>query len=187
MYEKTIRLMNASERSMIEDWINPTPAPQNQSLFSRMLRSLSGETGFLARIEDSRRRSVPKFHEMLDDGHVEVHSLQPSGAVELLQSEDEGETYFFDVGDRHVFCLRHLQGGPDDDPERLRWPNTDFEIVRSRSHPWSFRQIWCRGVKLEPTRVIGPSFDLWDILPKTDIFQGTLATIEQDLESLSES
>jgi hypothetical protein len=184
MYKKSVRLMNDAERTKIQGWLNPAPTPENQSLWSRLVCYFSGEAGFRAHIENARQRSAPKYREMLEDNHVEVHSLKPYGVVEL--QEEEGESYFFDIGGGQIFCLRLLQGGPVNDSERSRWPNTDFEIVRSRRHPFKFQQIWCHGTKLEPTRYIEQSSHLWNHFPDTDVFHGTLVTIECDLESLGE-
>lgn len=178
--------MNDAERAEIEARINLKPPEKPTGLWRRLRGRVSGETDFLNRIYEARKRQIPLNREILADGHIILHSLQPSAVVELLQCEDEGETYFFDIGDGQIFCLRHLQGGPDNDPERLQWPNTEFDIVRSQSHPLYFQQIWCRGAKLEPTRIIEPSVDLWDLLPEGDVFRGTLSTIEQDLASLAE-
>lgn len=185
VYHRSVRPMNARERSKIQGWIDAKPPERPRGFWFGW--DFSGAS-FEQFAYESSRKLIPQWEEILADGHVVVHALQPKSVVELLQIEDECESYFFDIGDGQVFCLRHVSESPENDSEWERWPNSDFEAIHSRTHPDFFREIWCHGTKLVPTRKIDQHEDyLWHLLPEEPVYDGTLATIRQDLERLAEA
>jgi len=87
MYRKSPRPMNDTERAKIEAWINFERPEKPSGLWRRLWARASGETDFRNRLHEARQRNTSKNREILTDGHVIVHSLQPCAAVELRRRE----------------------------------------------------------------------------------------------------
>jgi hypothetical protein len=133
-------------------------------------------------IHDYAERTIPIWKEILADGHVRVQRIRSKGVVELLDSEDEGPSYFFDVGEGRVFCYCFYQG-VDEPSSSFDWPNDDFEVIQARIHSGRYQKLLLLGCRIEPLRQIHRPFELWSHLPKTgdNLIIATLETIEDDL------
>lgn len=120
---------------------------------------------FLFRLATAERTHVPtrewwREHEArnraelaaaLADGHAVVKRVRAVAVVEVEPMEDEGTGWFFDLGDgRTLFLKGQDYDSPDED---AAWPNTDFEIVRTRS-AGRWLDLRCHGQALRPVRVV---------------------------------
>jgi hypothetical protein len=103
--------------------------------------------------KDFTRRTVPQLQAALRAGRVDAKHVTARGVIEIAEVEDESPGYLFDVGDGNTLFLKGQRYVPAQTSDDGRWPNTDFEIVRSPTeHLWI--GIFCSGEKLEPSAVI---------------------------------
>lgn len=94
---------------------------------------------------------VPEIKKALQDGMVTVRKVTASAVVELVEFEDEGGGYVFDIGDNQSLFLKGQHIFPAS--EEMPWPNSDFEIVRTiMGDRWV--GIFCHGNMLTPIRSI---------------------------------
>ena len=100
------------------------------------------------------RRDVPEIEVALLDGTVTVKNINATAVIELVEFEDEGSGYIFDLGDGQVLFLKGQQYSPVKD--KMQWPNSDFEIVRT-VHGNRWVGIFCHGSGLSPIRTIETS------------------------------
>jgi hypothetical protein len=185
MVHESVRPLNDMERAELEKRIAfRRPAPEPLGRWQRFWSCLGfgKDHTFLKNMYDYAERSIPIWKEMLADGHVRVQRIRSKAVVELLDSEDEGNSYFFDVGEGRVFCYCFYQG-PDEPSSPSDWPNDDFEVIQSRIHPGHYQRLSLHGSRIEPLRQIHRPFELWSHLPKTgeNLIVATLDTIEDDL------
>ncbi len=124
-----------------------------------------------------------QLQEIMDDGQVVVERVEATGVVELLETEDEGRTLFFDIGDGKILCLQgqDYYAANDNKP----WPNTQFEIVATKRHKLGLG-IFCYGEELKVSRMLKPDGFNYDHMPEVDVFDGALETLEEDLRKLAE-
>jgi hypothetical protein len=129
---------------------------------------------------------------------VEVVRCKAVNAIELEEIEDEGSTFFLDLGDGDILFLqgRYLYdlvwsedlGKEDEDLDELekkgKFPNREFNLVRALNSGGVLR-IECLGKRFSPFKRLDPeAFEA--PLPKDgEIFKGTLSTLEEDLKRLS--
>lgn len=98
---------------------------------------------------------IPNIQSALNDEHVFVKHVEACDVIEILEYEDEGIGYIFDVGDNKTFFLKgqDYYSSSDDKP----WPNSKFEIVSTVvGNQWI--GIFCSGEALNPVKEI-PSSD----------------------------
>ena len=94
---------------------------------------------------------VPEIKKALQDGMVSVKKVTASAVIELVEFEDEGGGYVFDLGDNQSLFLKGQHIIPVS--EEMPWPNSEFEIVRSIiGDLWI--GIFCHGKILTPIRTI---------------------------------
>lgn len=98
-----------------------------------------------------RRETAPEIRNALADGQVIVKEVAATAVIELAEYEDEGSGWLFDIGAGQVLFLKGQSYEPED--ESLPWPNSEFEIVRTR-HGKMWVGIFCHGEELEPVRVL---------------------------------
>ncbi len=100
------------------------------------------------------RRDVPDIEHALFDGMVAVKNIDATAVIELVEFEDEGGGFIFDLGDGQVLFLKGQQYFPVID--EMPWPNSQFEIVRT-VHGNRWVGIFCHGSRLNPVRTIETS------------------------------
>lgn len=96
------------------------------------------------------REDVPEIRLTLDNGKVEAKHVTAAAVIHFEEFEDEGSQWLFDVGDRQTLLFPEVCWFFDEDEP---WPNSDFEIVRSKAND-RLVGVFCRGTKLKPIRVI---------------------------------
>lgn len=173
MYERLERKMTDEERQPIVAAVN-LEVPKDDLLF--------GIPGVRDKLIENLKKKQARNQAILDDGHVVVHRCKTDAVARLMQTEDEGDSYFYDVGAGQIFCYCFYQEAMFE-PEV--WPNNDFQFVHTRLHPTRhFEWLTCNGVEIEPIRTIEGSMELWELLPKTSVqlIQGSLDSIENDLK-----
>jgi len=99
-----------------------------------------------------RRSEVPEIQRALKDGRVKVRRVVAKAVIEIVDFEDEGGGYIFDLGDNKVLFLKGQRFFPVDD--EMFWPNSEFEIVRTFTGA-KWVGIFCHGRQLPPVRTIG--------------------------------
>lgn len=87
----------------------------------------------------------------LEDGHAVVKRVRAVAVVEIEPMEDEGTGYLYDLGDGRVLFLKGQGYEPED--EDTPWPNTEFEIVRTRA-AGRWLDLRCHGEALRPVRLV---------------------------------
>jgi hypothetical protein len=98
-----------------------------------------------------QRHDVPEIERALEDGLVTVKKVSAKAVIEILEFEDEGAGYIFDLGDDRVLFLKGQRFFPVD--AGMVWPNSKFELVRTRiGARWV--GIFCHGAELLPVRTI---------------------------------
>jgi hypothetical protein len=139
---------------------------------------VAGDIRWAGYQRETRREHFPKLRQILADGRVVVTRVEASGVVELLEAEDEGPTYFFAVGGGKILFLhgQHIVPARETDP----WPSTGFEIVESKLHD-EWLGIFPFGGRLDPVESIEPSTFEYNHLPTEPTFEGSLATLREDL------
>ena len=97
-------------------------------------------------------RTHEEITRALEDGHVVVKRVRSVAVVEVEPMEDEGAGYFYDLGDGRTLFLKGQDfDGPMDEDDS--WPNSDFEIIRTRvGGRWL--DLRCHGERLRPLRVV---------------------------------
>lgn len=97
-------------------------------------------------------RMHTEITEALEDGHAVVKRVRAVAVIEVEPMEDEGTGFFFDLGDgRTLFVKGQDFDGPMDEEDS--WPNSDFEIVRTRTGG-RWLDLRCHGERLRPLRVV---------------------------------
>lgn len=127
------------------------------------------------------RRRVAQLQGTLTKNQVQVIHVQTEEMVELIEIEDEGAGYFFQVTPNKVLYL----GGQEYYPTG-KFPNSDFElvtIVDANDLPIAF-QIVCHGQKLKPSRTIDKTAKLK--LLDSDRYSQDLEVITGRLEKIEE-
>ncbi len=109
----------------------------------------------------SRRDHVPQLEAALADGNVRAMHVEAAAVVEIEEYEDEGAGFVFDVGDGRLLFLKGQRYWPAED--RMAWPNTRFDIVRTVvGDQWV--GIFCDGGPLEPVDVVAAADRREDIV-----------------------
>lgn len=110
----------------------------------------------------------------IEHGMVQSIQVKSDSIVELIENEDEGACYVFDVSDGQLFLLQGQLFYSDED-----FPNSDMELVYGL-RPWGFMTRYCRGQRLKPVQRLRR---VWT-LPYDDfhVFNGSVDTIEADLD-----
>ncbi|HEX2202679.1 MAG TPA: hypothetical protein VHG91_05260 [Longimicrobium sp.] len=101
------------------------------------------------REHDARNRA--EHAAALADGHAVVKRVRAVAVVEIEPIEDEGTGWIYDLGDGRVLFLKGQDYEPPDEDDA--WPNTDFEIVRTRA-TGRWLDLRCHGAPLRPLRVV---------------------------------
>ena len=104
---------------------------------------------------------IPQIHKALEDGNVFVKKVSANAVIEIVEFEDEGSGFIYDVGDGRILFLKGQRFYPVD--EDMRWPNSEFEIVRT-VHGDMWVGIFCFGVELAPVRELETSECIDDIV-----------------------
>lgn len=132
---------------------------------------------------DFVQRVIPEIKAALADGRVFVKKVSTDAVIELIEFEDEGSGYIYDVGDGRILFLKGQRFFPVDDGNP--WPNSEFEIVRT-VHCDLWIGIFCSGESLTPTRELETSECIDDIVwaDREDILDGN---IEQFAKSITKA
>ena len=126
-----------------------------------------------------RDHDAPEIKRALEDGHVTVKKVVASAVIEIVEFDDEGGGYIFDVGDHQVLFLKGQHFITVD--EEMEWPSNDFEIVRTAvGNRWV--GIFSYGTELLPIRSIETS-DCRDDIIWSDHEQ----LVQTDLQSFARS
>ena len=124
------------------------------------------------------KTTLPSLRAALEDARVAIKHVVARAVIEILEFEDEGQGYLFDVGDTQVLFLKGQQYDPEN--ERDPWPNSEFDIVRTL-HGDHWLGIFCYGTLLEPVRSIAGE-DLRDEYvweSREELRHGTLDELER--------
>ncbi len=132
---------------------------------------------------DFVRGDIPEIKAALDDGQVFVKKVSAEAVIEIVEFEDEGSGYIYDVGDGKILFLKGQRFYPVNDD--MSWPNSKFEIVRT-VHGDMWVGIFCSGVQLTAIREIKTSECADDIVwaDREDILDGD---IEQFAKSITKA
>lgn len=103
------------------------------------------------------RSAAEEIAELEAQGMLVDTPFRATRAFQVEEFEDEGSTYFLEIGDGRVLCLngQYLYEYEPGDREPRRFPCTDFVVRRHRIHDW-VAEIVCRGEPLEPEVVARP-------------------------------
>jgi hypothetical protein len=107
------------------------------------------------------QHEAPQIQKALENGSVFVKRVSANAVIEIVEFEDEGSGYIYDVGDGKTLFLKGQRFFPVD--EDMRWPNSEFEIVRT-VHGDVWVGIFCSGNELTPVRVLETSECIDDIV-----------------------
>ena len=131
---------------------------------------------------DFMREELPKIQKALEDGNVFVKKISANAVIEIVEFEDEGSGYIYDVGGRILF-LKGQRFYPVN--EDMPWPNSEFEIVRT-IHGDIWVGIFCFGKELVPIRELETSVCIDDIVwaDREEVLDGD---IEQFAKSIMNS
>lgn len=132
---------------------------------------------------DFMRDSIPRIRKALDDGRVVVKKVAANAVIKIVEFEDEGSGYIYDVGDGKILFLKGQWYFPVD--EEMRWPNSEFEIVRT-VHGDVWVGIFCLGEELAPVRELEISQCIDDIVwtDREEVLEGDL---EQFVKSITKA
>lgn len=124
---------------------------------------------------------IPRIRSEIADGRALVKHVQTENVIEVSEYEDEGPSYLFDVGDGQVLFIKgqHYYSVED----RMPWPNTDFELVRTaRERLWI--GVFCHGDELTPVEVIAGAEIRDEFVWETreELLQGTIKDIGDSLK-----
>jgi hypothetical protein len=98
-------------------------------------------------LRQSRRKSAKRVRSAIANGTVHVERVESTAALKFAEHSDEGPTYFFDVGDGKVFCLRGQEAYVIEDP-----PSARFELI---SIPrWRMIDVVTHGDAIQDFHVI---------------------------------
>lgn len=115
---------------------------------------VAGYRRALAAHRDFVGRQLPQIEAALADGRVAVKRVAAQQVIELVEFEDEGGGFIFDVGDGRLLFLKGQEF--EQGQVEQAWPNSEFEIVRTvRGDRWL--GIFCTGDELTPLREIDTS------------------------------
>lgn len=103
---------------------------------------------------DFVRRDIPEIKTALDDGRVFVKRVVAEAVIEIIEFEDEGSGYIYDIGGGKTLYLKGQRFFPVH--EEMAWPNSEFEIVRT-VHRNIWVGIFCSGHELMPFRKLESS------------------------------
>jgi hypothetical protein len=127
------------------------------------------------------RDEIPKIQKALEVGAVFVKKVSASAVITIIEFEDEGSGYIYDVGDGRILFLKGQRFYPVNDS--MSWPNSEFEIVTT-VHGDIWIGIFCSGHELIPVREFETSDCVDELLwaEREDILDGE---IEQFARSLT--
>ena len=103
---------------------------------------------------DFVRCDIPEIQAALKHGDVFVKKVSATAVIEIVEFEDEGPGYIYDVGDGKILFLKGQRFYPVS--EEMLWPNSEFEIVRA-VHGEMWIGIFCSGQELAPVRELQTS------------------------------
>ncbi|MCA9095365.1 MAG: hypothetical protein KDA68_17925 [Planctomycetaceae bacterium] len=126
------------------------------------------------------RRIEMRNEKDLSDGRVVERQIQARSVVEFRSPIEECDGLVFDLGDDRVFLI-HNDGNFPSESDTALWPNSDFEVVHSRSQTRILNLV-LRGSLLTPIRVLSANqFDQEKFWRLND------GLIEADLQSFIDS
>lgn len=127
-----------------------------------------------------RDHDVPEIRRAVEDGRVAVRRVTAHAVIKLMEFEDEGDGYLFDIGSDRILFLKGQQYIPV--AEDMDWPNCEFEIVRTQvGGRWV--GIFCYGSALHPVRTMEMSGCREDVV-RTDseeVIEGKLRAFADSL------
>jgi len=142
-------------------------------LFDRLNRIWS-EFFFDRSTKRWQRNTLRKMEQTISDGRVIERQIQARSVVEFRSPIEECDGLVFDLGDDRVFLV-HNDGNFPSESDTDLWPNSDFEVVHTRSQTRILNLV-LRGSLLTPIRVLSANqFDqdkfwrLKDGLIETDL------------------
>jgi hypothetical protein len=99
----------------------------------------------------TEKRRYNSVNYLLDKDFLSSVVIYPSAYYLLKEKEDEGTHYWLEVGDNEVVTL----GGPRF-PSSRKFPSEEIEIAEGRGpkDELVFYKVYCRGRRLEPSRII---------------------------------
>jgi hypothetical protein len=106
------------------------------------------------------RHELPEIYKALENGNVFVKQITANAVIEIVEFEDEGSGFIYDVGDGKILFLKGQRFYPVN--EDMAWPNSGFDIVRT-VHGGLWVGIFCWGKELAPVRVLEASECIEDI------------------------
>ena len=132
---------------------------------------------------DFVRRDIPEIEAALDDGRVFVKRVSAEAVIEIVEFEDEGSGYIYDIGGGRILFLNGQRIFPVD--EEMAWPNSEFEIVRT-VHREMWVGIFCSGRELAPVHELETSACIDDIVwaDREEVLDGD---IEQFAHSITKA
>ncbi len=133
---------------------------------------------------DFMRHEVPQIKKALGDGNVFVKKVSANAVIEIIEFEDEGSGYIYDVGDGKILLLKGQRFFPINDD--MRWPNSEFEMVRT-VHGDVWVGIFCFGDELTPVRVLETSECIDDIVwaEREEVLDGDIEHFAQSITKAS--
>jgi hypothetical protein len=130
--------------------------------------------------EEMQRDTFPALRKALEEGQVRSRQVIASAVIEIVESEDEGSAYIFDIGDGRSLLLKGQRYVPVDDA--MPWPASEFEIVRSADG-----EIWIglfsTGKTLMPLQSLSMADGADDFVwsEREDVLTGSLQAVLQSL------
>lgn len=121
---------------------------------------IDGHRQWLRNHRSFLRHELPEIHKALENGNVFVKRVSATAVIEIVEFDDEGAGYLYDVGDGKILFLKGQRFYPVNDD--MPWPNAGFDIVRSL-HGDMWVGIFCWGNELAPIRTLEASECLDDI------------------------
>jgi hypothetical protein len=97
--------------------------------FCAIFMLVSGYLHWRRVFRDFQKNDIPRIKSTLDRGQVHSKHVTASSVIVIEEWEDEGSGYVFDIGEGKSLLLKGQKFLPVD--ERMSWPSSDFEIVRS--------------------------------------------------------
>ena len=147
--------------------------------------TLIGQYHHCSRIHrDFMRHEAPQIQKALENGNVFVKKVSANAVIEIVELEDEGSGYIYDVGHGKTLFLKGQRFFPVN--EDMRWPNSEFEIVRT-VHGDVWIGIFCSGNELTPVRVLETSECIDDVVwaEREEVLEGEIDQFAKSITKAS--
>jgi hypothetical protein len=127
-----------------------------------------------------QRDTFPALRKALAEGKVHSKQVITSEVIEIVEFEDEGSAYIFDIGNGQSLLLKGQRYVPVHDA--MPWPAAEFEIVRSADGELRIG-LFSTGKTLMPLRSLAmadcPDDFVWS--EREDVLPGNLQAVLQSL------